>query len=340
MMSPVNLLEQLSGNKLSSNQIKIIFASLIVVLAIILSQSLESFRTVKILIGANQWVGYEPLHLSDQRGELENYNFQVMEFKNSSYLIKAFERNLIDVAALTIDEAIILSQNVDDLVIILALDVSSGGDAIVTLNEKLDIKNLKNHRVGVEEFAVGHYLLSRAAELNQIDLKEINIVPLTIDRHVEAIKNDKVDFLCTFNPVVEKVINLGGKIVFNSKNIPNEIVDVLVVRRSLLNQNEKKFHSLVSILMDKMEKLAQRQPAIINEVANRNGVETQIVIKQLEDITIPIGKENLNVLNRLKESVLNRVTRYLVFSGRFKKERLNLEVDVSALENGLMTRDQ
>ncbi|GAB4408282.1 MAG: hypothetical protein OHK0056_09200 [Bacteriovoracaceae bacterium] len=325
---------------MSSNQIKIIFASLIVVLAIILSQSLESLKTVKILIGANQWIGYESLHLSDQRGELESHNFQVMEFKNASYLIKAFERNLIDVAALTIDEAIILSQNVDDLVIIFALDVSSGGDAIVTLNEKLDIKDLRNHRVGVEEYAVGHYLLSRAAELNQIDLKEINIVPLTIDRHLEAIKNDKVDFLCTFNPVVEEVVNHGGKIVFNSKNIPNEIVDVLVVRRSLLNQNEKKFQSLISILMDKMERLAQRQPAIINEVANRNGVDTRTVIKQLEDISIPIGKENLNVLNRLKESVLNRVTRYLVFSGRFKKERLNLDVDVTVLENGLMMRHQ
>lgn len=91
------------------------------------------------------------------------------------------------------------------------------------------MKDLKGKRIGVENSALGAYMLSRALERAGLTYRDIKIVPLEIDEHYRAFIKNKVDAVVTFEPVKSKLLRRGGRIIFDSSQIPNEIVDVLVV---------------------------------------------------------------------------------------------------------------
>jgi ABC-type nitrate/sulfonate/bicarbonate transport system substrate-binding protein len=180
--------------------------------------------SVPFRIAANIWPGYEPLHLAAKLGYFAPLPVTVHEMPSSSASLHAFRNRTVDAAALTLDETLLLAQDGIDLRIILILDVSNGADVLMARPEITQPADLRGRRIGVENTALGAYVLSRALEQAGLLPTEVQVVSLTVDRHEEAYLTGEVDAVVTFEPVRTKLLDRGARILFDSRRLPDEIL--------------------------------------------------------------------------------------------------------------------
>ena len=117
-------------------------------------------------------------------------------------------------------------------------DFSNGNDGVVIKGTGKTVADLKGMNVNLVELSVSHYLLARAlesADLTEKDLKVVN----TSDADIAAAFNtDDVNAVTTWNPMLSDIkAKPGVTEVFNSSQIPGEIMDMMVVNSATLKDN-------------------------------------------------------------------------------------------------------
>ena len=202
-------------------------------------------HAVPLQIGTNLWPGYEPLYLADSLGYYSKNELRLVVLPSASEVIRSFKNRVINVAALTLDEALLLSETGVDIVIIQVADISHGADVIMANTEIDSFSQLSGKKVGLESTALGAYILSRALEINQLQLEDIQVVDLEIGEQEKAFTQSDVDAVVTFEPVKTHLKNHGANIIFDSSQIPGEVVDVLVVRKDLFVEKKDQLQHLV-----------------------------------------------------------------------------------------------
>lgn len=121
-------------------------------------------------------------------------------------------------------------------------DFSNGNDGIL-INGKDDVsvKDLQGSDVKLVELSVSHYLLARALEkegLSERDLTVVNASDADLGSLIST--SSKGDAFVTWNPILQTGRNVPNiNMVFDSSDIPGEIVDTIMVRTDL-NENCKK----------------------------------------------------------------------------------------------------
>lgn len=271
---------------------KLYFISLL--LLMLLSTGCDSNNSNPLRIAHNSWPGYEPLVLAESKSlyrDIEVINYRV---GSATEAIKAFEHNIVDVVAITLDEALLLQSRIaEPLVVLTVMDVSHGGDAVVAKQGINDISDLRGKRVGVESTALGGFFLSRALEsVPQLSIEELQVVHITYNHHKASYINNEVDAVVTFEPVKTALVKLGGNIIFDSSMIPNEIVDVLVTRQSLTEQRSDDLKRLVSGYFLAL-KFIQKHPGNAQSMmAEFEGVGLSEFQKSLSGIKIPDETQN------------------------------------------------
>ncbi|MBR0568099.1 ABC transporter substrate-binding protein [Azoarcus sp. L1K30] len=195
--------------------------------------------------GANAWPGYASLRAAEVLGLITPAQLQVLDFPSTSMVLSAFRNGMIDVAGLTLDEALMLAAEEQAPRIILVFDFSAGADVVLAQPGIVSVAQLKGARVGVETEALGAYLIGRALAGAGLSAEDVDIVSIPLDGHESAFVAGQVDALVTFDPVRSSLLARGAKLLFSSRAIPGEIVDVLVVRAPLLARRKADLRALV-----------------------------------------------------------------------------------------------
>ncbi len=151
-------------------------------------------------VGTNDWIGYEPLYLARALGHYQDSPIQLVEMNNTTEVIAALRAGRLDVAATTIDEALALREEGFDVRILLLMDASRGGDAVLARPGIDSLAALAGRRIGVEETAVGAVMLASALAAGGLTAADVEIVPLTFDLHYTAFKAGEVDAVVSFDP--------------------------------------------------------------------------------------------------------------------------------------------
>lgn len=117
-------------------------------------------------------------------------------------------------------------------------DFSNGNDGVVLKGEGKTLADLKGTPVNLVELSVSHYLLARGLEsvgLAERDTKVINTSDADL---VAAFATDGVKAVVTWNPLLAEVA-AQPKVtkVFDSSQIPGEIIDLMVVNTQTLADN-------------------------------------------------------------------------------------------------------
>ncbi len=109
-------------------------------------------------------------------------------------------------------------------------DFSNGNDGIVARNAAT-VKDLAGREVRLVELSVSHYMLSRALDMNGLSERDLTVVNQS-DADIAAVYiTDANGAVVTWNPPLQKVrMAKGSKLLFDSSQIPGEIVDIAFVR--------------------------------------------------------------------------------------------------------------
>ncbi len=199
-----------------------------------------------LVFGGNVWAGYEPVYLARELGYYDPSKVHLAEYANASEVIRAFRNHLIQAAAVTLDEALLMQQDIPDMRIILIFDYSNGADVVLGQPEFHTLQQLKGHRIGVENTALGAYFLSLALGSADMTTEQIKIVPMSVDEHAAAFNARKVDAVVTFEPVRSRLLEQSqARLLFDSSRVPGKIVDVLVTRKEYLQHHRTELRMLI-----------------------------------------------------------------------------------------------
>jgi NitT/TauT family transport system substrate-binding protein len=247
-------------------------------------------------IGTNVWIGCEPLYLARELGHLDPKAVQLVEYPSASEVMRAFRNQAIDGMVISLDELFALVADGLQPRAILVVDVSHGADAVVGRPGMRSMKDLKGKRVAVEGGAVGALVLSRALTLNGMKASDVKVVPLESNEQPGAFEKGQVDAAVTFDPYRDQLLRAGAKTLFDSTQIPGEIVDLVAVRAMVLEAQPRAVQALLSGWLSAVGYLG-REP---KDAARRMGIRQQTTgeqfLKALQGLHIPSREENLRML--------------------------------------------
>jgi NitT/TauT family transport system substrate-binding protein len=247
-------------------------------------------------IGTNVWIGSEPLYLAREIGRLDPPAVQLVEYPSASEVLRAFRNQAIDGMVISLDELFGLAVDGLQPRIILVVDVSHGADVVVGRPGMRTMRDLKGKSVAVESSALGAFVLSRALALNDMQASDVNVVHLESNEQPGAFEKGQVDGAVTFDPYTAQFLKAGAKTLFDSSQIPGEIVDLVAVRASVLEKRPKAIQALLVGWFGAIDYLKTNP----KDAARRMGIRQQTTGEQFLDaqkgLHIPSRDENLRML--------------------------------------------
>jgi NitT/TauT family transport system substrate-binding protein len=242
-------------------------------------------------VGSTQWPGFEAFFVArDQRFWRDN-QIKLLEYTSTSELTRAFRNGTVDAGLLTLDEALRLAEDVPGIRVILITDVSNGADVVMAKPGFHRMRDLKGHRIGAETTGLGAYVLSRALELSGMTREDVEILPLEFSEQESAFERGSVDAVVTYEPLRTKLTNAGAQQLFDSTQIPGEIVDVLVIRKSYLEGSPDTEHLLFQAFY-RSQRYAQDHPAEFLRIASaREGVTPEEFRRSMTLLRVPDAAE-------------------------------------------------
>lgn len=114
-------------------------------------------------------------------------------------------------------------------------DFSNGNDGIVLKGADKSLVDLKGLPVNLVELSVSHYLLARGLESAGLSERDISVVNTSDADIVAAFATDDVQAAVTWNPLLAEIeATPEVSKVFDSSQIPGEIIDLMVVNTETL----------------------------------------------------------------------------------------------------------
>ncbi len=260
-------------------------------------------------VAANVWPGYETLYLARSLGYYDNTPIRLVDYPSGTEEVRAYRNGEIEAAGISIDQALVLAATNPDVKIVVVMDFSNGGDVILGKPEIKNVQGLKSRPVGVESTALGAFIITRALEQKGMSPQDIKIVSLGVSEHERAFKKGTVDAVVTFGSARTNLIASGAKLLFDSSQIPGEIVDVLIVRDEVIKKQPKTLQTLINGRFRALDYLTKNPQDAAIKIAPRTGLTSEQFLESLKGLRSPDLQENQKLLGKTDPSLLNGIKR-------------------------------
>lgn len=200
------------------------------------------------------YVGWMPWGFAADTGIVKKWadkygiTIAVTQFNDYAESINQYTAGAFDALTVTNMDALSVpaAGGVDTTAVIVG-DFSNGNDAVI-LKNKSKLSELKGQKVNLVQFSVSDYLLARALDSVQLTERDVTEVNTSDADMIAAYNTPDVTSVVTWNPIVSEIVKVPGAAeVFNSSQIPGEIMDLAVVNTAVLKDNPDFAKALVGI---------------------------------------------------------------------------------------------
>ncbi|BCD61037.1 MULTISPECIES: ABC transporter substrate-binding protein [unclassified Nitratiruptor] len=246
-----------------------------------------------IRIGLVDWIGYAPLYIADAKGWLPK-NIEIEDYPANYDVIEAMQIGTIEMGALTLDEMLLHYQKLPDYKAVWFIDYSNGADSLMSAPSIKTLSDLKNKRVAFEPKSVQAYLLDRTLQKGGLAREDIHLKPMKSDSTVTAWKKKEIDAAATFEPTKSELIRLGMHTLFDSSQIPYEIIDLLIVKKAFIGDPSlQKLINAYNKALSMIQKEPEQSFAIIGKYLHMSSKEVK---KALQEVQLLGCKENKTII--------------------------------------------
>jgi len=278
-------------------------------------------------IGTNVWIGSEPLYLARELGRLDPAAVQLVEYPSASEVLRAFRNQAIDGMVISLDELFGLAADGFQPRIILVVDVSHGADVVVGRRGMRTMSDLKGKSVAVESSALGAFVLSRALAVNGMQASDVNVVHLESNEQTGAFERGQVDGAVTFDPYRAQFLQAGARTLFDSAQIPGEIVDLLAVRASAIDKEPKAIQALLAGWFDAIDYMTRNPKDAARQMGIRQQTSGEQFLAAQKGLHVPSRDENLRMLGGTTPelAVTGRRLMSLMVEAKLLRAQLDIE---------------
>ena len=190
------------------------------------------------------YVGWMPWGYAADSGIVQKWadkyglTIEVTQFNDYVESLNQYTAGAYDAVTVTnMDALSIPSAGGVDTTAVIVGDFSAGNDAVF-LKGAGGLADLKGKRVNLVEFSVSHYLLARGLDSVGLSEADVTVVNTADPDMVGAFQTADVEAMVTWNPMVAEIEKLPDATkIFDSAQIPGEIIDLMVASTASLAEN-------------------------------------------------------------------------------------------------------
>jgi NitT/TauT family transport system substrate-binding protein len=246
-----------------------------------------------VTIGVVNWIGYGPLYCASANGYYRKYgwNARLVVFSDNSLMSGALEGGELDASTLTYDQVIIADARGWRLKVVMPVDYSTGGDAILATAAVRTVQDLKGRKVAFQTLSPSDSLLGYAlarAGLSEKDIQPVNSTPEGVPGMMAS---RAVDAGVTYEPSVSMILRLGGgkqfHVLLSSRDARGMITDVLAVRAATIAKDPALVEGLIRGTLDGLAFMKAEPERAAAIMASTLGITPDEVRAQLSNIENP-----------------------------------------------------
>lgn len=260
-----------------------------------------------VFVAGHIWLGYEPLFLAQREGWLDKKQVKLIETKSATESMQALLDGTVDGAMLTLDEALTVRSNGLPVSVVMVFNMSAGADVLLVNSSIKKLTDLKGKRLGVESSSVGEIMLTEILSKANLKRQELNIIPMRYDQHINAWKQQKIDALITYEPKSSVLVDLGANKLFDSRQMPNAIVDVLVFRTDRLSgAHHQAIKHLISSHFKALAYFTHNATDASYRMAKHLQMDAHDVLPAYKGLVLPSKRTNYSLLANTPPDLLPR----------------------------------
>jgi NitT/TauT family transport system substrate-binding protein len=256
-----------------------------------LMQSAQAATDVRLSLVS--WIGYSPLYIADSKKLFTPYNINVKidNLSDNALMVKALKEGKADAATLTYGEVIPAISEGLNIKVVLPIDYSNGGDAIVAPKTIANIAALKGKKVGFNFLAPQDVLLAYALKKNGLTQKDIIGENIPADSIQGMLESAKIDAGVTYEPNVSTITGLAGgqkfHVIFSSKEAPGLITDLLVFTQDFISKYPEAVKGVIQGYLAGLKFMKEQPEEAHKIIAAALGIPKTEVPAQLATVYIP-----------------------------------------------------
>ena len=241
-----------------------------------IAQEKTEFRVAwSIYVGWMPWGYLEDSGIMDKWAEKYGIDVEIVQINDYVESINQYTAGAFDVASATnMDTLSIPSGGGVDTTALIVGDFSNGNDAVIVKGDG-DLMSLKDKPVNLVALSVSHYLLARA--LDSVGMKEADLASgiNTSDADmIAAFATDDVEAVVTWHPLVSSILEApGASKLFDSSDIPGEIIDLMVVNTETLVANPSFGKAMAGAWYEVMGLMAAGDEEVLTAMAEASGTD-------------------------------------------------------------------
>ena len=246
-------------------------------------------------VGTIVFPGYELVFLARSMGWLKPELVRLIELQNSSDSVRALAAGKLEAAMLTMDEMMSARAGGVDLRAVLVLDTSEGADQVLA-RPGISLATLAGRRIAAEDNSVGALMIASLLEAAGLRADQVIKVSITQARAADAYQKGLADVVVTAEPWISQIRAQGGRTIFDSRAVPDRIVDVLAVREDALRTHGDALHHLVAMQFKALRLLRDHPEEAAPHLAPRLQVAPDKVVASFEGLKLPGAAQNQAML--------------------------------------------
>lgn len=198
------------------------------------------FRQMPVVsVPVSPWPAYGYLALAAHHGldRQEGIRIQVQNYADPQLILRDLAWGRINLAQITTVELVELCSRLPQRcpVVVLIVDESRGADQLLLAQDLSGLEDLRGQTVAVTPSSLGPFLVSRALDRVGLGLKDVRLVSMPLKDMPANFARGELKAAAMYAPFSSWALRTGkARVVFDSRSLPGEILDVLVVDRHYL----------------------------------------------------------------------------------------------------------
>lgn len=207
------------------------------------------------------YTGYMPWPYAEHAGLIDKwakkYGIKIEVTQVNDYIeaINQYTGGKFDgVTATIMDGLAIPAVGGVDTTVLIVCNYSEGNDGIILKGKDKTIADLKGKKVNLVQYSISHYMLDLAFEKHGIDAGSVKLQNISDADFIAAFQANDIDAVVAWNPAYIELKQLPDiSVVFDSKEIPGDLVDGFLINTKTLKEHPEIGKALVGAWFEAMD---------------------------------------------------------------------------------------
>jgi NitT/TauT family transport system substrate-binding protein len=262
----------------------------------------------ELIIATNQWIGYTPLYYAYEKGYLKKLNIKIINSVSLAEAADIFRIGQADMVTTTQHEYNSLKKSIHDIVPVILLDRSDGGDMVLSNRSITELQKADKIYAYLEVDSINQEILKDFIKHSSLDIKKFVFINKDQEQiqdinYKKELKKKKNIVIVTYTPYNTSLEHQGFKEVASTKSIDSIIViDAICTTKSLLENDRKRVVALKKIIDRSIDEIKENPKDAYNVTAK---YLSNISYKEYLD-----SLKNIKWINKPSDELLEFLSKY------------------------------